>query len=364
MGVSMSDTALPRVSDKHLRTLVSSIFQAVGVPLQDAEITADALVAADLKGRHSHGTSRTATYVRRIRRRVMNPVPQISSDGRIGPITRLDGDNGLGQVGAWEAVAELSFRAQQYGLAAVALYNTNHIGMVGYYTEAAARRNLICLCLANASAHVAPWGGATPVLGTNPLSVGIPRQDGAPIVLDMATSRTARGNIILAAGGSQPIPDDWALDSTGRPTTDAKEALAGSVLPMAGPKGYGLALVCDVMAGVLTGANFNGGVPAMTEEGTEPLNCGAFFIGIAPGAFVGDHEFGYRTEHLVNSIKSSRVRPGFDAVYLPGEPESIIEAKNRADGILLEGTVIERLNQLALELDVDRELMIGKMPPQ
>jgi len=345
------------VNYKDLRSYTSAVFVAVGLPEADARIAANALVLADLRNKSSHGVTRIPVYASRISSGFINPTPNYSVVRR-GPIIRIDGNNGLGQVVAFRAAENLIPLVDKYGLGVVSLFNTNHIGMVGYYTEFVAKHGMICLAFANASAHVAPWGGSTPILGTNPISVSIPRQAARPILLDMATTTISRGMILLANKNEERIPNDWAIDENGRSTTDPAEALKGSVLPMAGPKGYGLALVIDILAGVLSGANFNGLVPPMTAESAQELNCGALFIGLKPDNFIDPKEFDNRIDHIVSAIFNSQKRPGFDKIYLPGGPEFEAEQENKIKGISIAEATINQLLSLEAKINLPYEISI------
>jgi LDH2 family malate/lactate/ureidoglycolate dehydrogenase len=195
--------------------------------------------------------------------------------------------------------------------------------MLGYYTELATKANLAAMTMTNSTPLMAPWGGTTLSIGTNPISFGVPTQ-GEPVILDMATSASARGKVFLAAQKGYKLPDGVALTKDGEPTTDPKEALEGILLPVGGPKGYGLSLIIDIMAGIMTGSNFGQGITSLYGDLAKAQNIGHFAILVNIEDFMAIDDFFAGMQRSRNELKSSKLAKGFSEIYLPGE----IEANN------------------------------------
>lgn len=323
------------------------VVRALGSSAENAAIVADALLEADLRGIGSHGISRLPVYAKRVGLGLMDSraMPVLVQEN---PCTALlDGNNGFGQVGAFEGMKRCMAKAKSMGVGMVGVKNTNHIGMAAFYTLMAARERQVGLVCANASAHMAAWGGLKGCLGTNPISVGIPGRDGGSVLLDMSTSAVARGKIIAAARTGKPIPLGWAMDGDGHPTQDANKALEGFILPLGGHKGYGLSLVCDILAGVLTGSLFGSQIPSMISDWTRPLNCGVWMLSFSIENFMDFEHFVERLDTLTADLKSSPLAPGFEKIYLPGEIEAQTREERFCQGIPLEGEVVRELESVS-----------------
>lgn len=273
------------VNAERLQEWIQEMLVRVGVPKADAQIAALVLTDADLTGRHTHGVNRLPLYIHRIQEGLIDPNPQLRwSANSVPTMGVLNGGNGLGPVVAWRATERAIDMAKEHGSAFVGVNNSNHCGAMSVYCTHAAQQGLIMMALTNSPPGIPPWGGRKAYLGTNPIAWGIPRgSDKAPLIVDMATSIVARGNIIEANRVGQPIPMGWAIDASGHPTTNAQEALQGAILPMAGPKGYALALIVEILSGVLTGAGFGPGVQNPYADSSGPSNVGHFFCLIRPG---------------------------------------------------------------------------------
>ncbi|MCX7779514.1 MAG: Ldh family oxidoreductase, partial [Negativicutes bacterium] len=226
------------------------------VPAEDAAIVADNLIRADLQGISSHGISRFPVYFRRVSKGLVNPRPDIKVTAVCPAAIAVDGDNGFGAVVMTRALAESIKAAACFGIAVAGVRRSNHFGTAGYYCDLAAEQGYISMLVTNGPPALPPWGGKEAYFGTNPIAFGLPRPERPHIIVDLATSIVARGKIIEAAREGKPIPDTWALDKDGNPTTDARKAMEGVILPMAGPKGYALSLAVEHLAGVFTGAGF------------------------------------------------------------------------------------------------------------
>lgn len=343
------------VDPKHLGDFVEKVFLALGVPLEDARIAAHVLVDADLTGRQTHGVSRLPLYANRLEKGVMNPRPKIRTESGAFPIvTRINGDNGLGPVVAWRAMEQSLALAEQHGMGVAAVHLSNHAGAMSAYCEAAANRGFILMALTNSPPGIPPWGGRKAFLGTNPIAFGIPRGDSRPpIVVDLATSVVARGNIIQAARLGEPIPEGWAIDEQGQATTDAARALKGAVLPMAGSKGYALALVVEIFSGILSGAGVGPQVKNPYNDYSGAPNVGHFFWALNPTGF-GPAEALY--EALLDLELNIRQVPPVEgaSIRLPGERSNAIRQESLHRGIPLDTDILNDLTVLADKLGVER----------
>jgi len=314
------------------RLFVASLMQAHGLSEADAAIVAECLVRADLRGVETHGLMRLPIYLERLARGLVNPRPKLEPK-RVTPVAaHLDGDDGLGFVVASRAMAESIAMAREQGLGLTAVRRSTHFGMAASYLLQAVEAGLVAFVFTNASPAMPPWGGRDPFLGTSPFAVGVPGGAHGPFVLDMAPSVAARGKIRRAARDGRPIPDGWALDAEGRPTTDAAAALKGVVLPIGGPKGAGLSMLMDVLAGVLTGAAFAGEVGDQYKD-DRPQDVGHFLLALRPDLFLGADAFRARMDVLVERVRSQPHAAGQDEILMPGEPEARLEARRLQEGI-------------------------------
>ena len=336
------------VRPEPLRTFITRLLTAHGLPERDAETVAEVLVEADLRGVESHGSTRVAGYLSMIRLGLLNPKPKLEVLRETPSLAALDGDNGFGIVVAKHAMQMAMEKASGAGIACVTARNITHTGMVGFYPMMAARAGLIGLALNNGPAIVPPFGGTTPTFATNPLAVAFPAGEEQPIVLDMASTMAAGGKLRLAAKKGIPIPPTWALDRSGGPTTDPEEAILHGFLQWAGGyKGFGLATVVEVLGGVLSGGLFGTDVPPMKVFGKDPLVSSALYMAINPAHFMPLDEFKGRVDRLVRQIKSSRRAAGVNEVFLAGELEFRRHAERSRKGIPLSEVVYRELRALA-----------------
>jgi len=296
---------MPVIAVDSLRNLCIKVLMKLGVPEESAFIVADSLVKADLRGVESHGVVRFPAYVERIRRGLINlkPSPKIIREGVSYAL--IDGDNGLGPVVAVRAMDLAIEKAKKAGCSVVAVFNTNYIGMLAYYALRAVPYRMIGMITCNTPPFVAPPGGREARIGTNPICFAIPTGKEFPIVLDMAISPPV-GKIRLALKKGEKIPEGWALDSEGRPTTDPAEALKGVLLPVGSSKGFGLGLVVEVLSGVLSGANYSMRIthPLLDMEHTP--NLGNFIMVVNVEGFIPFSKSIKRVDKLVNYIKSCK----------------------------------------------------------
>jgi len=327
------------------------LFEKVKVPTEDAKVLVDNLIEADLRGVDTHGVTRIAIYIERLQAGSVKAKPQMKvlRDTPVSAI--LDGDHGLGQVISARAMEMAIEKAKKGVFGLVGVRNSTHNGAMAFFSMMAVRQNLIGIGLTNTVPLMAPTGGNQAMIGNNPLSIAAPAGKEKPVIFDMACSVAARGKIILAAKKGEKIPLGWAIDKDGLPTEDAKAALDGLILPVAGHKGYGLALMVDVLSGVLMGANFGPGVgPLYNNPGTQGI--GHLLAAINIEAFMPLAEFKARMDQMIRDIKGSKKAKGVEQIYLPGEIEMGIEAKRRREGIPLSRAVYDELCGLGQKLGV------------
>jgi LDH2 family malate/lactate/ureidoglycolate dehydrogenase len=302
-------------------------------------------VDADVHGTSTHGISRLNIYLERISKGLIDPHATLSVDREHGSVLALDAGNGLGQVQAVKALHLLMPLAKTNGVAAATIRNSQHFGAVSYYCNYAAERGMILLAMTNCEPAMSPTGGYEPFFGTNPIAASFPRKNGAPVKVDLATSIVARGNIIAANKKKQPIPEGWALSRTGQPTTDAAEALLGTVQTMAGHKGYALALMVETLSGVLSGAAIGSNVGSMYKDLDRKQDVGHFFCLLDIDAFIDKDKFGDRMEWMVERIKANKKQPGFEEILVPGERSARAAAQSSRDGIALSMETIAELER-------------------
>lgn len=326
------------------------LLQKVGVPRDQAEIIAEIVVEADLRGVESHGLLRLPAYIHRVQAGLMTAVTELKTVRERGATVLLDAQSGFGQVAGVVAMGQAMDRALQHGVGLAAVRNANHFGIAAHYAMMALPHRMIGIVTANAAPSMAAWGGAAPVLGTNPICVAIPTGGKVDIVLDMASSMVARGKIRLAASKSQRIPLGWALDAEGRPTEDPQAALKGTVAPIGGPKGYGLALVVDILSGVLTGADFGTRLTSVHEL-KQHSSVGFVTQVLDITAFADWDEFASSMAILISEILNSPRAPGVSRIYLPGEIEWLKQQERLKSGVPVPQEVLEQLRHLAAELD-------------
>jgi len=336
------------VDAQQLLEFATAVYAGQGVPEADARLIADTLVQADLWGHQSHGVLRLGWYLDRLRNKVMNPLttPEFVVDA--GGIAVIDGHDGVGHVLTKLAAEEAIKRAKVHGIAAVGVRMSNHFGTCMYYTLMGARAGCVMMLTSNGGPAMAPWGGRKKIIGTNPWSIAAPAGRHAPFVVDMANTGVARGKIYLARNKRQPIPEGWAINADGAPTTDPQEAIDGIILPMAGHKGYAIAAMVDMMSGVLTGSGFLSAVHSPYKT-AEKSNCGHFMMAVNIEAMQPLAAFNARMEQFIAEIKAVPLAQGCDEVFYPGEMEARNDVRNRRQGLQLPDDTIADLQRIAGE---------------
>ena len=321
------------VSKERLTALTVNAFRTLGLSLGDASDAASILVLADLFGLRTHGTSRIESYGERLAMGGINPTPSFIPEQVAPGLHRLDGDNGVGPLVGFRALQVAMKAARENGIACVFVRGSNHFGPVSPYSFIAAQQGFASIIGSNATTTIAPWGGTDARLGNSPVGFGVPNPGGRPIILDMAISVAARAKIRNALKRGESIPSTWATDQNGKPTTDPKAALDGFLLPIGGHKGYGLALIVDLLAGLLSGAAYLTHVKSWVDDPEQPQNLGHFFI-LIDTEMLGNSEWlaSRMTDYAAILHQSAPADP--DApVLVPGEIELNQYDRQLADGI-------------------------------
>ena len=345
-----------RHSPELVKALVAAIAAKADVNKPDAVILADALVDADVHGTSTHGVSRLNIYIRRIQKGLIDPKAKLVIDRKRGGTMAVDAGNGLGQVQAVKTLGKLIPKAKRNGVAAATIRNSQHFGALSYYCNKAAAQDMILFATSGCEPAMSPEGACQAFFGTNPLAASFPTGKGFPIKVDLATSVVARGNIIAAQKRGQPIPAGWALTVDGEPTTDAAAALAGTVLTMAGHKGYALALMVEVFSSVLSGAAVGPAIGSMYKNMDRKQDVGHFFVLMDIAAFMEPAEFKQRMDKAIDEIKACRKRPGVTEILVPGERSHQKAQQNHAQGITLDEATQKELKILCQELGVEYTL--------
>ncbi len=325
--------------------LVKEILKELGASEEDQELVAEATVDADLKGFTSHGLGRFPQYIIGIEAGAINLDENITIEKETPAMALINGNSGFGQAVSYKAMQIAIKKAKEMGIACVGVHNTNHFGVTGFYSDLALRENCIGLVLANTDPAIAPIGGKEPLIGTNPIALGIPSD--SYLTVDMATSVTARGKIIESKRKGLDLPDGWALDADGKPTNNPEEALKGSILPFGGFKGYALSLLIEVLTGPLVQAGYGHGV---TGTASPEKNCtkGDLYVVIDPSKFGDFDEFKANTEDFI-----AQVRATGDNVPVPGDLEVKRVKEAEVNGVTIDEKLYEQLKGICDDLGID-----------
>ncbi|OHD81761.1 MAG: hypothetical protein A3J97_11280 [Spirochaetes bacterium RIFOXYC1_FULL_54_7] len=344
-----------KIARQNLLETARAILVELGETKDSAAVAADSLVRADMRGVSTHGINLLRLVAQRVDAKMLELPTRVTNVSDFGATAVLDGNNGLGQVAAYQALKLCMSKARQFGIGMVNLRNTNNIGALGCITGEAARQGLISIIMTNGNPSVAPFGAAEPFFGTNPISVAVPRGALEPLVLDMSSSVVARGKIRLASLSEKEIPLGWALDPEGNQTTDPKKALKGCLLPLGGPKGSGLAMMIDILSGMLTGSAYGDKLRSFHElDG--PTGVGASFICIDVARFVGVANFEQAVTEYAQRIKGLRRQPGFEEILLPGEFETQKEHESNESGIDVPEAIVKGIDEISARLGCSSRL--------
>lgn len=331
---------------EELITFATGVGQALGMERIEAQNFSQSLVYADMRGLHSHGLMRMPTYVERIQKKLIHVgiVPEIERDG--GALLAIDGQNGMGACVAQRTMELCVERARETGVCVGAVRNCNHFGYSAYFTKYATECHMIGFAMANAFRSVAPFGGAQPMLGTNPLSVAIPVNGSEPFLLDMATSLVAQGKIILARQEGRQIPMGWGLNSSGEPTTDPSAVLdGGSLTPFGGAKGYGIALMIELLCVCLANSAKSTEMGSMYDF-TRTQDTGFVLGAIDINHIMTPQEFECSAAQLLAEIKASPKSPQVSEIYIPGELEARRFQEALQIGVQLSEPIVQELTKI------------------
>lgn len=334
-------------SESALSALAIRAFQGLGLTEADATDVVKVLVLADLFGLSTHGLSRIESYGERLLVKGINARPTITVQAPAPALRLVDGDNGVGPLVGMHALRAAMAAARQCGIGMTFARGSNHFGPISPYSLIAAEEGFASVIGSNATTTIAPWGGSDARLGNSPLGFGVPHPDGSPFLLDMAMSVVARAKVRNAFKRGESIPDTWATDAQGLPTTDPKVALDGFLQPVGGHKGYGLALLVDMFAGLLSNAAYLTHVKSWVDAPDEPQNLGHFFI-LIDTRMLGSAQ--WLSERMTDFASILHESPAVDAtkpVLVPGEIELKKMAQQRAEGIMLDSVTVKLLLKYA-----------------
>jgi L-2-hydroxycarboxylate dehydrogenase (NAD+) len=356
----MSEAAKPVqvqtvVSINEIVDFITRGLVSVGVPPADSRQVATLMAESDARGGDAHGVFRLPQYVKQIQDGAVNSRPNIRILSERAGTALIDGDNALGHL-VMKRAAELAIqKARQCGIAWVGTQHSNHAGPAQLYPRMAAAQDMIGIyfCVGNANL-VPPWGGTEALLSTNPIAIAVPSSHHPSIVLDMATTNTAFGKIRLKAQRNEPMPEGWMIDRQGRPLTDPKRASEGFLVPVGGPKGYGLALMFGLLAGTLNGAAFGRDVVDYTVDSKTPSNTGQAIMALDIAAFADVQAFKQDVDEVCGLMKSSPTLPGVDKIRLPGERSEALYRERMAHGVPIGAQLRKALDELADRLGIQR----------
>lgn len=346
-------------------------FLAVGVPEEDADLIVDVLIRSDLRGIRSHGVGRLKLYIDRIRDGILLPNAKLNLIKSYPATALLDGGNGMGHVIAYRAMQLAIQKADQFGVAAVSVRNSSHFGIAGYYVDMAIQKEMAAMAFSNARPSVAPTFGKDPIMGTNPIAFGCPTDNACPFLLDMATTISQRGKIEVYDRQGKTLPTGWAIDAKGKAVQEPSELLkmlkekTASLLPLggageqlAGHKGYGLAMMVEILSSIFNGGPFGWGLSGFDEnEQKVPHRLGHFFIVFNIAAFSDVDAFKHLAGDLVRSMRQSGTLPNCDRIYTAGEKEFDNEQSIPQTGIAVSPRLHENLCKIANDLGIKADFL-------
>ncbi len=350
-----------------LTKFAAEIFTCAGVPEKDAGTCAVVLLASDIRGIESHGLSRLKMYVDRIGSGQQNPVTNPSIVRETPSTATLDGNNGMGAVVSTLAMNLAIAKAKQVGTGSVAVCNSNHFGIAGYYPLLAVKENMIGICVTNTRPSMAPTFGVQPLLGTNPIAFGAPTDEDTPFLFDAATTIIQRGKIEISNRLAKPLRKGYVIDKFGQAATNPADILVGlnndlhSLLPLGGQdetysgyKGYGLATIVEILSACLQNGSFMSGLTGFTSTGNkQPFAIGHFFQAISIEAFTSEAEFKKSTGDILRTLRNSNKAEYHERIFTAGEKEAEATIKSFRDGLAISSNLAEELNGLAQHFDLD-----------
>lgn len=341
---------MPLIDAPSLQELCSRLLEGVGVNWSEADFTSTALVASNLRGVDSHGVALMRYYLEQLEQGDMEPQGEPELLHHSGCTALIDGHNALGQIVARFATDQAIALAMDHGCGIVSTRRSNHFGAAAFWVQRINAAGHIGIALCNASPTVAPWQGKEGRLGTNPICFGVPGQ--SPFLLDMATTTVAANKIFNAYSSGKPeVPAGWALDRDGVPTTDTGEAYRGLLNPLGGYKGSGLAVMVEMLCGVLSGGAMSNELGGIRFRG-KPVDVSQFFLALDPKCFLDPGEYETRAQRLTQTLKGTAPAQGYEEVLVAGEPEVRTESQRRKNGIPLAEDTWQSLNEWAAKLNV------------
>jgi len=366
-----------RIPVSALYDFMNEVFIKLGVPADDAKICSDILIESDLRGIESHGIGRLKMYYDRINQGIQSPVTQIEVIKNKAATAVWDGQHGMGHVIGYRAMQAAIEKAQQYGIGCVAVRNSTHYGICGYYASMAIEKNMIGMTFTNARPSVCPTNGVSPMLGTNPICFGAPADYDYPFLYDAATSISQRGKIELLDRAEEETPAEWAIDLNGKPYTDTKKLLRAlidmdaSLLPVGGVqevsgshKGYGLSTMVEILCAALQDGAYLHQLHGSDENGNPaPYRLGHLFMAINIDFFVDIESFKKTTGDIMRQLQNSQLMPGEDHIFVAGEKEYLSAIKVREMGVEVNANLLKNIDIMQRELQInmlDLELYSSK----
>lgn len=330
-----------------LQAFVVDVLRGVGIAGNDRQVVADALVDADASGVGTHGVRLLPIYVERIRKGLMNPKPILKEQSTTNAVVLIDGDNGLGQISATRGALVSVERAKVSGVAAVAIHNSNHFGAAGYYARLAAQRGALCLVTSNGSPAMAPAGGATPFFPATPLAFAAPTEGSGqnPLVLDMSLAVSARAHIRVKANRDEQIPYGLAIDTDGNPTRNPSAALSGALLPVGEHKGYGMALMLEILTSALSGGPISVDTRDLYDDFSGPQEISHFILALEPRAFGGNDSYERLFASLAAALSRVPAAPGSGGVRVPGQGSGTRRAESESRGVKIDDDTSDELRR-------------------
>lgn len=336
---------MERIDQAALTTLATKALMSFGLKEEDAALTAQILVLGDMFGLHTHGVSRVQSYGERLEIGGINPNPNIKVQRLASALCRVEGDNGIGPLVGQRSLQQAMQIAEESGVAVVLANGSNHFGPVAPYCHIAAQSGFASFICSNASLTIAPWGGKQTRLGNSPMAICVPNPEGDPFLLDMALSVAARAKIRQALKKGESIPEGWATDREGRPTTDPKAALDGFLLAIGGHKGYGLALAIDLLAGLLSNASYLTHVKSWSDEPDQPSGLGHFFLLIDTKRLGTPQWLAQKMKDFAQILHDTPAADPANPVLVPGEIELSRYHQACAQGVAVDPLVLAYLNE-------------------
>lgn len=331
----------------------TEIFRKQGFSEEGAAIVADSLLEADLRGVSSHGAIRIPVYCDRLAHKVVFPDGPMDLAVDYGASAVIDGHDTFGQISGTRAMKLAMKKAESFGIGCVGVRNSHHYGTAAYYAQMALEKDMIGISITNTTPLLPPLGGLEKMVGNNPIACAVPAGKHWPIVLDMACSTVAHGKLQMAAKKGEEIPLGWATDETGKPTTDAEKAMKGFLYPVGGHKGFGLAVIADILCGPLMGGGFGREITGLSGCYEKPQNCGHFFLALDISKFGPVAEFKNRVDRYIEDLKVCPVNGEVSDIYMPGEKEYRMKEKRLREGIPLPTGIIDDLRKLAAECGLE-----------